>query len=154
MIRRLRKFILITGTLLSVLIAAAFVASGWWAFNLRFGNALLHSASGRLSVFFDNPPVAGTLSSEILLFDIFARNHTLRVERHWQGLSAWNFWSFRQSLWLRFPLYAAFLAVAIPTLLVWRFGPKPIQPGHCRCGYDLQGNESGVCPECGVEVQA
>ena len=27
-------------------------------------------------------------------------------------------------------------------------------PGHCRCGYDLTGNESGRCPECGVEVQA
>jgi len=33
-------------------------------------------------------------------------------------------------------------------LIFWR---KP--PGHCRkCGYDLRLNESGVCPECGVEV--
>ena len=30
MIRRLRPLILITGTLLSVLIVAAFVVSGWW----------------------------------------------------------------------------------------------------------------------------
>ena len=23
-------------------------------------------------------------------------------------------------------------------------------PGHCQhCGYDLTGNESGICPECG-----
>ena len=28
-------------------------------------------------------------------------------------------------------------------------------PGHCRqCGYDLTGNESGVCPECGRAVEA
>ena len=45
-----------------------------------------------------------------------------------------------------------FLFVAIPTLLVWRFGPKPVKPGHCRCGYDLTGNTSGVCPECGTKA--
>ena len=46
-----------------------------------------------------------------------------------------------------------FAAVALPTLLVSRFWPKPIKPGHCQCGYDLRGNESGKCPECGGEVQ-
>ncbi len=27
-------------------------------------------------------------------------------------------------------------------------------PGVCRCGYDLSGNTSGTCPECGAEVTA
>ena len=27
-------------------------------------------------------------------------------------------------------------------------------PRCSRCGYDLTGNESGVCPECGTEVEA
>ncbi len=54
----------------------------------------------------------------------------------------------------RVPLYAVFATVAVPTLLAWRFWPKPLKPGHCRCGYDLTGNTSGVCPECGVEVRA
>ena len=27
-------------------------------------------------------------------------------------------------------------------------------PGHCQsCGYDLTGNVSGVCPECGTEIE-
>ena len=27
--------------------------------------------------------------------------------------------------------------------------------GHCqKCGYDLTGNESGVCPECGMAIEA
>ncbi len=43
-----------------------------------------------------------------------------------------------------------FGAVAVPTLLVWWFGRKRPLPGHCPCGYDLTGNVSGTCPECGV----
>ena len=28
-------------------------------------------------------------------------------------------------------------------------------PGHCqKCGYDLTGNVSGVCPECGTPIKA
>ena len=43
-----------------------------------------------------------------------------------------------------------FLLVAIPVAyLLSRDRPK-IPPGHCqKCGYDLTGNTSGVCPECG-----
>jgi hypothetical protein len=33
----------------------------------------------------------------------------------------------------------------------WRRRPPP---GHCRaCGYNLKGNISGVCPECGEAVR-
>jgi hypothetical protein len=31
-------------------------------------------------------------------------------------------------------------------------GGRAAPPGHCPCGYDLRGNESGTCPECGCEV--
>ena len=34
-----------------------------------------------------------------------------------------------------------------------RWGPR--LPGVCRaCGYDLTGNQSGVCPECGADARA
>ena len=29
-----------------------------------------------------------------------------------------------------------------------------IKAGHCRCGYDLTGNVSGKCPECGQPFNA
>ena len=49
------------------------------------------------------------------------------------------------------PLIYPFAAVAIPTLLVWRFVPK-FPSGHCRrCGYNLKGNTTGRCSECGAE---
>lgn len=47
-----------------------------------------------------------------------------------------------------------------PFLGVWLIGsrrPKkpPFPPGHCQsCGYDLTGNVSGVCPECGTLTAA
>lgn len=27
-----------------------------------------------------------------------------------------------------------------------------VLPGHCKCGYNMRGNESGVCPECGYAM--
>ncbi len=39
-------------------------------------------------------------------------------------------------------------------LSLW-WAPVRIPSGHCqKCGYDLTGNVSGVCPECGAKVDA
>jgi hypothetical protein len=37
----------------------------------------------------------------------------------------------------------------------WLLPDKPVYPsGHCRkCGYNLTGNVSGVCPECGNVIE-
>ena len=50
------------------------------------------------------------------------------------------------------------LTVYAPTFALLTFALWPIcqriirKAGHCpACGYDLNGNESGVCPECGAE---
>ena len=56
------------------------------------------------------------------------------------------------------PLLVFSLLVIYPWVVVWRgpirrwFRRKP--EGRCQqCGYDLTGNESGVCPECGTEIE-
>lgn len=53
------------------------------------------------------------------------------------------------------PLWLPFLAIATPTALLWWRDrrPKRYPPGCCRqCGYDLTGNMSGRCPECGTAI--
>ena len=51
------------------------------------------------------------------------------------------------------PLWMPLLLIAVPTtILFWR-DRRRIPPGCCRvCGYDLTGNTSGVCPECGAGI--
>lgn len=51
------------------------------------------------------------------------------------------------------PLWCPFLAVAIPTaILAWPDRWRRI-PGLCtECRYDLRGNVSGICPECGISI--
>ena len=54
---------------------------------------------------------------------------------------------------LRLPLWIPFLAFGIPSYILWRRNRKPA-PGHCRtCGYDLTGNISGKCSECGKAIE-
>ncbi len=51
------------------------------------------------------------------------------------------------------PLWMPLLPLAICTGILWYRDRRPPR-GHCqRCGYDLAGNESGVCPECGEVVK-
>ena len=51
------------------------------------------------------------------------------------------------------PLWLAFLTLVIPTTYLWWRDRKPPK-GHCEnCGYNLRGNVSGTCPECGSATQ-
>ena len=51
------------------------------------------------------------------------------------------------------PLWCPFLVLLGPTLFLWWRDRRRSRAGHCRrCDYDLTGNTSGVCPECGTEV--
>jgi hypothetical protein len=50
------------------------------------------------------------------------------------------------------PLWAP-TVISAALLLISPFTRKQRKPGSCgHCGYDLTGNVSGVCPECGTRV--
>ena len=52
---------------------------------------------------------------------------------------------------LRIPFWMILIPFAVPTAWLWWRDSQPAPPGSCRkCGYDLTGNVSGVCPECGA----
>ncbi len=51
------------------------------------------------------------------------------------------------------PLWLPLLMVMVPTAILWWRDRRRIPPGHCqKCGYNLTGNVSGTCPECGEKV--
>ncbi len=52
------------------------------------------------------------------------------------------------------PFWCLFPLAAIPTVILWR-RDRMIPPGHCQiCGYDLTGNTTGVCSECGTTADS
>src|SRR5262249_30800367 len=55
--------------------------------------------------------------------------------------------------YLILPLWLPVLLVTIPTVFLWRRDRGRPPSGHCpKCGYNLTGNESGFCSECGTAV--
>jgi hypothetical protein len=45
-------------------------------------------------------------------------------------------------------------AIVLVAISAWLWSQSRTHPGQCcRCGYDLTGNTTGVCPECGVRRQ-
>ena len=130
----LRAICLQTGTALCVVIMAAYVMSAFRPIILAIPDVGWIAVSrGSIAQANDN--------------SIYAIAFMDRSE--FPSLTQWNSWIWVVDLRV-VPLYSVFLVVAIATLLVWRFAPK-CPPGHCKkCGYDLTGNTSGRCPECGT----
>ncbi len=62
----------------------------------------------------------------------------------------------RVAFWITSLLFAAYptLAFICGPLRRWRRWRRRPTGSCVKCGYDLTGNESGVCPECGTEVEA
>jgi hypothetical protein len=147
--RRIRRVLKWGGLVLSLIIAAMWVASVYVAIAYEPGGSKPTSiliSQGCLARFWLEPwpweHVAGA-------------GWTLLAGNGWSVLYWWpdiqNPDPFATVAWL--PLWIPFAALAIPTaVLFWR-DRRRIPPGHCqRCGYDLTGNVSGVCPECGMLV--
>lgn len=62
------------------------------------------------------------------------------------GIAAW---------YIELPLIYPTLLLVLISLLIIRRRRKTFGPGQCpRCGYDLEGIESQLCPECGIEPKA
>lgn len=86
---------------------------------------------------------------------VYHRTGTVAAEFRWLGFV---FFSARTSVPVRayrIP-YWAFAVPLAAIAVAGRMAPQAApRPGHCpACGYDLTGNESGACPECGAVPKA
>lgn len=69
------------------------------------------------------------------------------------GLIKPNWWTTQTFRHVRVPLLHSLFVAFVVTLLLFRIDQRRIVPGHCAdCRYNLTGNTSGVCPECGSKI--
>jgi hypothetical protein len=170
--RRKRRILKWAGLALSLLIAIAWAVSLRW--YLRYGRAI--EGATRFTVMPDLQYSMAIVSSDS---GELVQHHTVTLSRGCLGCGTWvcRPWELGwhatrvrpasprwKALYYRsaggtrvfIPLWMPFLIAAIPTgLLWWRDRRIPSPPGHCqKCGYNLTGNMSGTCPECGEKVDA
>ncbi len=134
----------------------------WTAAILCLANALLYVASVRWLCWCHFSPPAATgvwIGAGILLFDWDPYSELAEGQGFLFGRNIYRFrWWFtfrhHDAVRIEIPLWAPLLSLLLVTYLLWRHDVHPYAPGHChRCGYDLTGNVSGACPECGAPVQ-
>ena len=145
-----RRIVTWIGTMLCLAIAVAFSLTPWWWFGFEFGGGAICVMSGSIHV------------SNIDIDQWRWRYRSIRFGRNLYAPTAWA----KQLGWfvsvqatpgmaapyVIVPLWIPFAMIAVPTGIVWYRGRRP-PPGHCRkCGYDLTGNISGICPECGTPI--
>ena len=80
-----------------------------------------------------------------------ASPHPLRLS--WSPSVSKTPYAGRPAIQIVLPLWLFFTPLFLPTAFLWWLDRRRIPSGHCqRCNYDLTGNVSGVCPECGSAV--
>ncbi len=135
-------------------VASCLALAGMWTvslffyagFYLRQVRLSAGFADGVADIGWGSPP--GTVVNEIPSFSEFGRirSHNARygfvLPRYGQG------WGDHGIL---VPFWMLLSCALIPTVWLWRRAGAP-GPGSCACGYDLTGNVSGVCPECGERI--
>lgn len=56
---------------------------------------------------------------------------------------------------IEMPCWLLMIAAGAPTVFLFLLDRRRIPAGHCKnCGYNLTGNMSGVCPECGSRISS
>ena len=128
------------GVGMCILIAVAWAVSMRWAFGVDVGTAFRAMVeSGLFIASWSDSPTDGNVW--------FSRS---AMPRDLPPLFAWRPY---EDVFVYVRLWLLLVLLALPTaLLFWLDRRKP-RPGFCAtCGYDLTGNVSGVCPECGEKM--
>lgn len=153
---RTRRVLKWVGTVACVLISAMWVFSGWYHVVMGIGWDRRHHLSlvdGNVE--WNRFRLADMRSGQAILaprgvdFSVGRRSY-FHLSFELPGVvGPTNILVWRAYLPLWFPFTLLFCA----TGLLWYLGRRRHLSGHCqKCGYDLTGNVSGRCPECGTAV--
>ena len=110
-------------------------SSGWDWITIATKHCTLHARIGRIEIIFQG---------ESPNYRKFTHGYDSDFYMRWQ----WPELDLPRGVLM--PIWLLFVVVAVPTAFCWWRDRPYVPPGHCRqCGYDLTGNVSGRCPECG-----
>ena len=145
---RLTHFVRMTGAIASVTVVVLWAVSivAYVRVPYAQGRAVAIGAGNfihQTGVTFSNTPL--TLTASWL--------STANLLGSW-GSSSGSFGMGRVAFSDYIPIWPSAIALAIPTAVLCLLIPRHYPAGHCQnCGYNLTGNVSGVCPECGTKVE-
>lgn len=142
------------GITATALILATWVASGWLCFDACGYRAQVFVNGGVFELWYDVDGCVCVFDGPYWRPHWYAeRSFEMRwAVPHTSDCAQSTMGSWREVV---IPLWAPLMLVGLPTLwMLWsRRRRRP--PGHCvACGYDLTGNVSGRCPECGTLIVA
>jgi hypothetical protein len=148
--------------------AVCVLTLGIWALSTRyaFTNAPPYAPkttavlvdSGNLHVMWISPPQALALGT----MDAFVTTsaNQLTLDRPWPAWGrmrspAGGVLGASTLSRVTIPIWLVFLPAFVLTAFLWWRDRRRFPPGHCQnCGYNLTGNVSGRCPECGTPIEA
>jgi len=137
-------------TVASLAVASVWVGSAFLFVRLPFGmsEAIAFRGGGCL-LLTGRSEVGGPMTFAVRV----ETGYGFGLHGRWSGASTWRAGGTTAYCW--YPLWPALPVVVIPTALLWFVDRRRrILPGHCqKCGYNLTGNVSGRCPECGQPVE-
>jgi hypothetical protein len=132
-----------------ILLVAGILLNGWYRVDLEFDCYRVGAVAGRIRL--------GIMECEPqpVSFEIY------------KGFAVWRWWP---ATWhglvgvsgkggvvparsVHVPLWFLLVPVCALAGIAWRHCPRGVGPGCCAtCAYNLTGNVSGICPECGTPV--
>lgn len=141
------------GIVVAALLLALWGGTTFWEATLYAGGVTLRSFMGRISVC-DRPERSGRLVTAWIRYDNSPDQELTGGWRQRFGLELPQWLHRWPHAWEVFVPYWCLIApITVLTALQWWPRAPAKGPGHCgNCGYDLTGNASGRCSECGAPV--